>query len=162
MEFAEVKELICKMQNHPYMIAQKINIYNPGWASAVSRMIGDIEGSLENENYVRELNDEELNSIFTGFLILPGVLVTEDSEEAWKICEALAMLLQNYGQIFEIEHFVDIATGIHKMILGKNTLESLIFKAESVILQAQATINNSSTPYKLSKRFLTSILGDEQ
>lgn len=71
------------------------------------------------------------------------------------------MLLQNYGQIFEIGEFVELANSLQKLLLGKNTFESLIVKAESVILQAQATINNSSTPYKLSKRFLTSILGEE-
>ena len=161
MEFLEVKELVCKMQNHPYMLAHKINIFYPGWATAVGDMIKDVDMSLQDENYTRSICDEELNMIFGGFLTLPGVMVLEDSEEAWEIYEGLSMLLQNYGQIFEIDEFVELANSLQKLLLGKNTFESLIVKAESVILQAQATINNSSTPYKLSKRFLTSILGEE-
>lgn len=162
MEFNEVKELILTMQSHPYMIAQKVSIYYPQWSVLIGHMVRDIDLYLEDENYVRAVCDEELDIVFAGCVLLPGIMLLEDEDTSWKIYEAIGLLIQNYGSIFEVNELIEIATALQRLTQTKKSLQALLIQTESVVVQTQAVINNSSTPYKLSQRFLTSILGEEK
>lgn len=162
MEFQEVKDLFTKMQNHPYMLAQKVGVYYPNWCNALGLFIKNIEMKLEDEKYQSDIADNEMAEIYQGSLMLPAIMLLEDEEESWEIYEAIGMLIQNYGLIFEKPELVELAGILQKLTLTKNSLQSIIIQTESVLLQTQATINNSSTPYKLSRRFINSILGGKE
>ncbi|MBE5925664.1 MAG: hypothetical protein E7270_01540 [Lachnospiraceae bacterium] len=92
---------------------------------------------------------------------MPALILEEVDQEAFSIYEAIIVLVQNYSLMFNDEQYLELISNLSKLVLMKNSLSTLLLQCESLIIQQQGVINNSATPYKLSHRFLTSLLKDE-
>lgn len=162
MEFNKSKQIIINALNHPYILIQKIHIYCPNWGQVLQKLINKIEQMINDPTGKYEaLSDEEHAVISYGSMIIPAIILNEDEEEYWNLCSAIGLMLQNYANIYEEEKIGLAAMAINKIVHTKNSLSALLIQTESVILQLQSALNNSDTPYKLSKKFLTSLFSEE-
>ena len=161
MEFNQVKALILEMRDNPYILTQKISMYCPEWMFLAEKMLRIMEKVLNEEEINENFEERELKVLLHGASLLPAFLLEVDSEDAWKYYEAISMLYQNYGAIFNNAEFSKLALILQKLPNAKNTLSGIITQAESLLLQMQASISNSAVPYKLSRQFLTSLLEGE-
>lgn len=162
MDFEQVKELIEYMNKHPYVILNSMRVFTQGFMPLIQRMIHDIESKIEDENanifYIEESDQKVL---MQALMYLPAIMLIQDDEKAWEIYDAIILLVQNYGEIFGLDVFNNVLNTISKLSQAKTSFETLIVQSESLVLQQQAMINSSNTPYRLSHRFLTSILEGE-
>lgn len=162
MDFEQTKEIIVDGLNHPYILFQKIHIYCQNWGRILYQAIRKVEQAIENkENNIEALTNEEEATLAYGAIFIPAIILQEDEGESWKLCQAIGMMLQNYGEIFENNQVLGIAAAINKMIHTKDSLSTLLIQTEGVILQLQSALNNTDTPYKLSRKFLTSLFNEE-
>lgn len=160
MDFNEAKQIIIDGLNHPYILFQKIYIYCSDWGNLLHQAINKIELSI-NEEAVEGLSIDEEALLAYGAMFIPAIVLQEDIEENWKLSSAIGLMLQNYGNFFDSDKVSNAAKAVNKIVHTKNSLSALLIQTESVILQLQSALNNSDTPYKLSKKFLTSLFSEE-
>ena len=160
MDFNEAKQIIIDGLNHPYILFQKIYIYCSDSGNFLHRAINKIELSI-NEEASEGLGTDEETLLAYGAMFIPAIILQEDIEENWKLSSAIGLMLQNYGDFFDSDKVSNAAKAINKIVHTKNSLSALLIQTESVILQLQSALNNSDTPYKLSKKFFTSLFSEE-
>lgn len=162
MDFEQVKELIEYMNKHPYVILNSMRVFTQGFMPLIQRMIHDIELKIEDENTnIFCIEEPDQKVLMQALMYLPAIMLIQDDEKAWEIYDAIILLVQNYGEIFGLNVFDNVLNTISKLSQAKTSFETLIVQSESLVLQQQAMINSSNTPYHLSHRFLTSILEGE-
>lgn len=161
MSFEEVKELISLAHMNPTHFFNNVHKFVPNWSIEIAVMLSAIEKSLE-EKEVPEEERPDTMTLIHGYLMLPAILLEEDDELSHKIYTALVLAIQNYSVIFENEQCMGIVDPLVKLISLEQTLDNLITKAESLILQMQAYSTNVNIPYKLSQKFLTTLLRNDE
>lgn len=161
MEFQEVKTLIEYMGKHPYVILHNIKLFaHSDWYMLLLKVVEYVENSLQEQEY-EKLNTDELEKLSYGLMILPAIMLKEVDEKSWEVYYAITILLQNYAQMTENHYLQELVDNLSILIQGKDSFKALIIQTESLIVQNQAILNNTQTPYNLSSVFLRSLLEDK-
>lgn len=163
MEFQETVDLIYYMYNHPYIIIRKIQPFCQDWWNLLERLIEGLKNyiSQEDKEFEDFFDDNERFVLKYSFSLLPAAMLTETEEKSWEVYKALILLLQNYGQMGEYEDLLELANTLNLLLQSKDSWQALLIQNESMVIQCQSMLNNSNTPYTLSKRFLTSLLNQD-
>lgn len=163
MDFQETIDLIYYMYNHPYIIIRKIQPFCLDWWNFLERLMNGVKEYVlnEKEEFVDFFDDNERFVLKYSFSLLPAVMLTETEEKSWEVYKALILLLQNYGQMSEQEDLLELVNTLNLLLQSKDSWQALLIQNESMLIQCQSMLNNSNTPYTLSKRFLTSLLNQE-
>lgn len=165
MTFEETKNIINFMENHPYIILRKVEISCNMWWPCFKKVIDFMEDHLNDENtseLTAPLVQDETYALQTGLLFLPAIMLTETEDKAWEIYSAIVLLCQNYASMLNDENLLEITETLGSLIEAKNSFQTLMIQCESLVLQNQSMINSNNTPYNLSRKFLTSLLENEE
>ena len=130
---------------------------HPDWYMILLKVIEYVENSLQ-EKELENLNEEELEKLSYGLMILPAIMLKEIEGKSWEIYYAITILIQNYAQMTENQQMQELVDNLSILIQGKDSFKALIIQTESLIVQNQAILNNTQTPYNLSSVFLRSML----
>lgn len=164
MEFSEVKRLILYMESHPYIILHNLKLFaHPDWCNILKQVVSYIENKQnENDEEAIPLNEEELEKLMYGLMLLPAIMLQEEHDESWNIYFAIILLMQNYAQDIGSENLQNLVENLSVLIQAKNSIKALILQTESLTIQNQAVLSNTQTPYNLSSVFLRSLLDDQE
>ena len=161
MTFEEVKNYIALAEKKPFYLLNNVSKFVPDWRHEVRAMIDSLEKMISEEE-IEEHTLPDTKTLLHGYFMLPAILLYEDNDTSALIFDALVIALDNYAQMFNNPNCLDAMTPLIKLAESKNTFSSLLTQAESVLLQLQAYSMNVNTPYKLSHKFLTTLLSDEE
>ena len=165
MTFEEAKSVINFMVDHPYIILRKMEVSCNLWWLNFKAVIEFMEEHLNDKdtsNLSSPLTQDETYTLQTGLLFLPAIMLNEHEDKAWEIYSAIVLICQNYASMLNDKNMMEITETLGSLIQAKNSWQTLMIQCESLVLQNQSMINSNHTPYNLSRKFLTSLLENEE
>lgn len=158
LSIEETFDLIQEILDNPDVLLMKCNRGNGVMGHMLEKMRSVVVAALNNEEFNDAPGEYEVENFVQELMLLPYLIVQDDTDKIWTYAAAIVILASNYLQLYPNEKLQRGISTIYTLLDGGHHFQMLIIAADMLLNRCEQWSNSQIDLYGISDSFTQRLL----